>query len=122
MTEAKINIEISKILGWTNFEVYTGGYVYGVPPNYLEHHPVPNYCKDLNATHKLENAADSLFTANQWWEYISYLNGFSSWEEWWGELTDTDKLDAVVRGSRVSAKEKAVAFLKVMGVLAKDFY
>ena len=100
ITGNEINIQIARELGVLRVthldgKVYYDGY---------------DYVNDLNAMHEVENK----LTYEQRRNYVSAVLGNGTWEEWWGDLTDTDKIEAVFMAARAPARDRAEAFLMVI--------
>jgi len=72
----------------------------------------PNYLSNLNEMRLVQET----LTNPEWPRYLAELNGFSNADEWWADMSDLDKLDAMRVIASSTAKEKAEAFLKVKGL------
>ena len=105
MSEEEINIAIAEYCGWQILEPEvhpTITYHWAIEPDGSKS-ILPDYCNDLNAIHEAEN---TLKDPIQQSFYAEYLGDFNSFEK--GEYP-------TFRFVNSTAKERAVAFLKVIG-------
>ena len=120
MINEEINIAIAEHCGWRNIKeidyqpIGTDPYIDGPDQMWVGIHPesdsdsdeyevIPDYCNDLNLMHDVEN---TLKDPIQQSFYAEYLGDFNSFEK--GEYP-------TFRFVNSTAKERAVAFLKVIG-------
>ena len=105
MTDHKINVAIAEACGWTEFhtEDFTEMGVpcfvqMALPPGFIHIEnsmPLPNYCNDLNAMHEAEDE----LSGNQYMVYATIL----------------DSVEGSLFGIRATARQRAEAFLRVLG-------
>lgn len=105
MTDHKINVAIAEACGWTEFhtEDFTEMGVpcfvqMALPPGFIHIEnsmPLPNYCNDLNAMHE----AEDFLRGNEFLRYAEML----------------DSIIGSLNGIRATARERAEAFLRVLG-------
>jgi hypothetical protein len=120
MDKNKQRIAIAKACGWTSqiIEIeHNEGYpwvekltIWTDPLGKDEF--LPYYLHDLNAMHKAEEALSNL----QWTRYIAWLHLSNPVDEWWQDLSDTDKLDAMRTSAHATAAHRAEAFLKTLNL------
>lgn len=96
MTNEQINAAIAEVCGWTEIGICDCGFKIGGMPPYRSAHKkhIPDYCTDLNEMHDAEEAIAGVL----WRDYFERLqrhgNGF---------------------GIRATARQRAEAFLRVIG-------
>lgn len=102
MTDEQINQRIAEACGWTDIGECTCGFkLRGYPPEYSAHGKhIPNYCTDLNAMHE----AEEFLYGNLWIQYVN-------------ELAD---IEGSLFGIRSTARQRAEAFLRALGLWKTD--
>lgn len=103
MTNKQINQRIAEACGWTDVhfslaatdEFPTSRRVVGIPAGHCTHDVVPNYCNDLNAMH----LAEEHLRGHQFQRYAETL----------------DDTIGSLGGIRSTARQRAEAFLRVLG-------
>lgn len=117
-------IAIAEACGWKKVHWYSDNAGPDIlsgdpPPTYKKRHKydsaVPDYLDDLNAMHQVE----MVLNREERRTYCAYLcasiNEQATWMDWWSDITDTDKLDAVFAAANATAAQRAEAFLKTIG-------
>lgn len=103
MNHQQANRRIAEILGWTEMKE---GYVlspglWGCIPGDSQRLPVPDYCGDLNACHKMEKSLES----HEWPDYAGMLWLYDDTLEVGDWMLKTR--------THASAEQRSAAFLRV---------
>jgi hypothetical protein len=97
MTNDQINAAIAEVCGWTEIGICDCGFKIGGMPPYRSAHKkhIPDYCTDLNEMHH----AEDFLRGNELLRYAEML----------------DSIIGSLNGIRAIARERAEAFLRVLG-------